>query len=224
MDLRRSALRFFFAVAALVIGAEALGDFPALVVVKPLPVLALCLRLALTVPPARSARVLWALGLGALGDLFMALSRLLPGDLPFLLGMGAFLVGHLCYIAEFARELSPRRQRLPLALLLVVLGVLLLGYLWPGLGPLRVPVAIYAATLVAMAVTATFRASPRPTAAAGATLFVVSDALIAIGKFAHPVPLAGALIFITYYAAQLLLEEGWARDQPPPRAMDAVGG
>ena len=52
----------------------------------------------------------------------------------------------------------------------------------------------------------------------GAVLFVVSDMILAFSRFVSPVPDAGFLIMVTYYAAQLLIfvraameKQGWKR-------------
>ncbi len=52
----------------------------------------------------------------------------------------------------------------------------------------------------------------------GAVLFVISDMILAFSRFVSPVPDAGFLIMVTYYAAQLLIfvraameKQGWKR-------------
>jgi uncharacterized membrane protein YhhN len=45
-------------------------------------------------------------------------------------------------------------------------------------------------------------------AAIGGALFLASDALLAINKFALPLPLAQVWVLATYYAAQLLIATG----------------
>jgi uncharacterized membrane protein YhhN len=42
----------------------------------------------------------------------------------------------------------------------------------------------------------------------GAILFIISDSLIAINKFAYSIPLSGLWVMATYIAAQYLIVEG----------------
>jgi uncharacterized membrane protein YhhN len=42
----------------------------------------------------------------------------------------------------------------------------------------------------------------------GALLFVMSDSLLAINKFVHPIPEAGFLIMSTYILAQYFIVQG----------------
>src|SRR3954454_15269689 len=56
----------------------------------------------------------------------------------------------------------------------------------------------------------------------GAVLFMLSDGLLAINRFAQPLPMAQFWVLATYYAAQILIVRnaraplGGARPPPPP--------
>ncbi|MFF4405345.1 lysoplasmalogenase [Streptoverticillium reticulum] len=134
-----------------------------------------------------------ALLFGCAGDTLLQAG----GDVPFLLGMGAFAAGHLCYLAQFAKHGRPSRR------LTAVYGTAWAGtlaLLWPGLdAELRVPVALYSLLLTTMALGAT-RAGVRP--AVGGALFLLSDTLIASR------PQQQFWIMLTYLTAQYLLAEG----------------
>lgn len=152
-----------------------------------------------------------ALTLGACGDLLLGVShlgRFGPGQL-FLFGLAAFLLGHLFYIVMFVRFL-PRNWARPHPLrelgILAVLATLglVLAMLQHALGPLLVPVIVYALVLATMAITALLADLGNPLAAIGALCFVASDATLAVAKFLGPFASA-PLIWITYYAAQLLI-------------------
>ena len=112
--------------------------------VKPLPVLAL-LGWLHDAPPTEYRRWI-SLGLifSLLGDVLLAW----PGDL-FVFGLGAFLVAHLAYLKAYLSDCR-RLALLPLVIALGV-GALLLGILiLNGLGPLLVPVIVYAMAISAM--------------------------------------------------------------------------
>ena len=153
------------------------------------------------------------------------------GDLSFVLGLGAFLVMQVCYLVAFLRVPGPGLVRawpiavVPYALIWVVLVVLV----WPGAGDMRIPVLIYSAVIVAMALGALDLVLRLPQAlawrvTAGALLFIVSDGLIALTAFG---PLTesvqtSAAIMATYTAAQGLIVSGFVRgllDPPRRRAM-----
>ncbi|WP_030924994.1 lysoplasmalogenase [Streptosporangium amethystogenes] len=126
----------------------------------------------------------------------------------FLAGMALFAGAHVCYVTCLVREGALRALRRRPAIP-VVYGVLWAGMvllLWPGLGDLRLPVAVYSLLLTATAVTA---AGLGPRIGAGGALFLLSDALIAFGLADLPrPPMTGLVIMTTYVAAQYLLASG----------------
>ncbi|MFE3722777.1 lysoplasmalogenase [Streptomyces cyaneofuscatus] len=143
------------------------------------------------------------------GDVFL----LADNDLAFLLGMGSFAVGHVCYLTLFGRgRAAGARTRASLAAGIayaVVLAVFLV-LIWSDLpAELRVPVAGYSLLLTAMA----WRAGVLGRyAAAGGALFLLSDALIATGIAEWPrLPAPDFWVMLTYIAAQLLLALGVLR-------------
>ncbi|MFJ9319372.1 lysoplasmalogenase [Streptomyces globisporus] len=139
------------------------------------------------------------------GDVFL----LADDDLAFLVGMGSFAVGHVCYLTLFGRgEGRGRAPAAPVtgagyALVLVAFLVLI----WPDLpADLRIPLTGYSLLLTAMA----WRAGVfGPYAAVGGALFLLSDALIATGIAEWPqAPAPDFWVMLTYIAAQALLTLG----------------
>ena len=166
-----------------------------------------------------------ALALGATGDFLLGVHRLGPLDAEklFLLGLGAFLVGHLVYIALFCRFLPSNWARhsflreLAMIAVLATLG-LVLAMLQHSLGPLLIPVVVYALVLATMAITALLAEFGNPLSAIGGLCFVASDAMLAIDKFHGPFAGHWPLIWTTYYLAQLLIFLGVVRShQCPPK-------
>lgn len=130
------------------------------------------------------------------------------GDGFFVVGLLAFLVAQICYIVAFraSAALGPLRTMPWLAIPYLVYGAWLLLALAPDLGGLLVPVAIYAATLVGMAILAT---GVSPTTAVGAILFVVSDSILAATTFSDLLPAAASnWVMPTYLVGQLLIVAG----------------
>jgi uncharacterized membrane protein YhhN len=142
-----------------------------------------------------------ALAFSWLGDVALL------GDTPqsFQLGLGSFLIGHVAWVRALRIRSSGYLKRRPtLALPYVALWALLNAYLWPKTGPDRVPVVVYSASLLATALAAVDTGNPA--IAAGGSLFLASDALIALNKFAEVhLPWHEGLVMTTYTAAQALL-------------------
>jgi uncharacterized membrane protein YhhN len=87
----------------------------------------------------------------------------------------------------------------------------MVAFLFPHLGPvLKVAVPVYALVIALMAAQAIGRATVLRDRAsmcvgAGAALFMASDTLLAMNRFALPIPLAPLWVLATYYAAQVLI-------------------
>lgn len=163
----------------------------------------------------------------------------------FLPGLVAFLLAHLCYIGAFTRRVRFAARPLAFACYAVVaFGVL--AVLWPHVpGALRVPVLAYVVALAAMASQAAVlwlvaRGDPGVAQAArgeagaaqverggaaaaarlvaiGGALFLCSDALLAINRFAVPLPAASLWILATYWSAQWCIAR-WSNAAPTPAA------
>jgi uncharacterized membrane protein YhhN len=139
--------------------------------------------------------------LGAAGDLLLAREGL------FDVGLLAFLVGHLAYVAAFRTALPLAAWPLPLLLLPVALGTTAAIWLWGFLGR-RLP-AVLAYVVVICFMTwgglAVWAMGSLPwTAAAGAVLFTLSDLAVARQRFVTQAFLNRAVGLPLYYAGQLL--------------------
>jgi uncharacterized membrane protein YhhN len=165
---------------------------------------------ALVAGSGRSSRR--ALAFGAAGDVALLGS----GDAAFTAGLVSFLAGHIAWIAALRQRPGGGRVRSRPALALPYLVAFgsLNAYLWPRTGKDRIPVLGYSTALLAMALTALDTGSPR--AAAGGALFMLSDSLLALEKFAGiQLPAHEGLVMATYTSAQALL--ALPRDPEPGR-------
>ena len=85
------------------------------------------------------------------------------------------------------------------------------AFLFPHLAPvLKIAVAAYTIVIALMAAQAIGRAMLLRDRASigvaiGAVFFMVSDSLLAINRFAVPLPMAQFFVLATYYVAQLLI-------------------
>ncbi len=214
-----------FWVLVAVAAAAALADWVAVATgrrgleyaAKPTVLAALCAAAAL-VPADRTVladRQIWfvaALALCLVGDVLL----MLPADL-FVAGLGAFLVGHLLFIGGFLQPPVPSGvppfsfSALGLVVATVVLvaaeaaplTAILRSLLTSGHRGLVLPVCAYTGAIATMFVLGVNVGIG--TAAAGATLFVVSDSLLAFDRFVRPIPRGPLAVHATYHAAQALL-------------------
>lgn len=170
-----------------------------------MPALAWVLVTSTPSPSSRLVRlVLLALALSWLGD---TLPRFAPdgSDLGFGLMLGAFLLAQLAYVAAFlpfaSRSIVRTRPTLLAPYLLAL--VLLVALTADGAGALLPAVVLYGLAIVAMAVLAT---GIDQVATAGAIIFLISDALIALRAFAGlELPLHGVWVMLTYVLGQAFL-------------------
>ncbi|MBY8880364.1 lysoplasmalogenase [Streptomyces sp. PLK6-54] len=186
----------FWALVVLHLVAIGAGIDPLRLATKPLLVPALAACAAARGGPRL---LLGALACGWAGDVLLEIG----GTVAFLLGMGCFAAGHVCYLRLFAARGALRGARARCAVYAVVWAVLVV-LLWPGLDAgLRVPVAVYSLLLTAMAAGAFGLGR---TGAAGGLLFLLSDGMIAAGLADWPRPPAHDLwIMLTYAVAQFCL-------------------
>ena len=183
---------------------------------KPL-VLSSLLVVAVVLGATSSTAGVWllvALVFGLLGDV-----ALLSDSLPrFRAGVAAFLVGHLAYVACFASLGLPMPAWSWAGLVVLAAALFATRGVVPAThrleGPaLSVPVAVYSAVIGAMLLCAWFTGVRL--VALGASVFVVSDAVLSIDRFVRPIPHARLILMVTYHVGQALIVAG---------VLTAVGG
>ena len=152
------------------------------------------------------------LGLSLVGDILLMLRR----KRLFLAGLGAFLLAHACYIIGF-NPTTPPWPSLAILIPIAGIGALLFRELAQGLRKrgarkMLTPVAIYSAVLSGMLFSAwatLFRPEwtglRQGLAIGGASLFFVSDAMLAWDRFVASFPMARLSIHITYHLGQVAL-------------------
>jgi len=182
-------------------------------ITKPLLMPLLITMLIIQVPNAsKHILILFALLMSWFGDIAL----MFAGSLSFMIGLAFFLAAHILYITWFFRSLSavPSNAKTWQALLAVTLyAVILFRYLLPHLQDMLIPVLVYTIVIASMVIVALwlhqkFRNRAAWLMATGAILFVLSDSILAINKFALPFDMADALVMITYGIAQLLITLG----------------
>jgi uncharacterized membrane protein YhhN len=166
---------------------------------------ALLLALLVGVPALRSEITLWA-GIGVLlswaGDVLLGA----PGEVGFLVGLVCFLLAHVSYLMLYLRPL--RRRRVPWwGLVFAVWWAVLIVVLVPHAGSLMIPLLLYGAVLCGAAAVSL---GTTPVVAVGATVFLVSDTLLALKMFVPGFSFVqqDLVIMLFYTAGQGLIVAG----------------
>ena len=182
--------------------AVASGRKPLEYVCKPATMVALIIVAAALEPVVEGRRTCFvlALVLSLAGDVFL----MLPRDL-FLAGLVSFLAGHVAYIVGLRiGETSAAGVVVSAVVVMVVaavVGTRIVGALRRGPhAELTAPVVAYM-TVISLMVTCAL-ATGNILAAAGASLFFASDALIAWNRFVGPRAWAPVAIMVTYHIGQ----------------------
>ena len=174
-------------------------------------------------PLATLCVIAWA-ALGASDDalvkrwIVIGLAFSLAGDIAllrpvqgFLVGLVAFLLGHVSYLVALTRRVKFLASPPAFGVWAIVAASVLAG-LWAGVPPeLRAPVLVYVCALAAMAAQATSvwlarRGQPDAArwriVAIGGALFVLSDAILATDKFVGGIPLPTLWNLSIYWLGQ----------------------
>lgn len=160
------------------------------------------------VAPRQSNVFILAMIFALLGDIFLMFN----GEDFFLIGLGCFLVMQVLYTVVFLKDRSHETKRNAIYIICILVPVILIiSYLWQGLGTMKVPVSVYAAAITLMVISAVIRLRKTPwylPVVMGVFLFMVSDAMIAFSKFVSAVAGTDYIIMSTYMAAQYLIVRG----------------
>ena len=185
---------------------------------KPIITISLMLFLHFTIKRESrfTKKVVIGLFFSLLGDIFLMFVHV--NQLFFMLGLGAFLVAHLFYIAAFYLDTTnkmevEKRYVLPIFL---VFGFFCLAYYYmlrPFLGDMNIPVLVYSFVITMMGIMAALRYGKTNFKSfawvlTGAIFFIASDSILAYNKFVERMEIGDLLVMSTYMAAQFLITMG----------------
>ena len=159
--------------------------------------------------------VLLALVFSFGGDVLLMFQA--KNEIFFLLGLASFLIAHIFYIVFFhyVRVRENVKSNPWLLVIVVVYYAVLISWLSPFLGEMKLPVRIYGIVISIMFMLAMHMFSIKNKIAGkwmiwGALLFVISDSVLAINEFYQPFEAANVIIMLTYGLAQLFIVKGAA--------------
>jgi|TARA_B100002003_G_C13922647_1_gene448557 uncharacterized membrane protein YhhN len=160
----------------------------------------------------------WALALGlffhSVGDVILDFKQ----ENLFLVAVGGFLIGHLCYIVmllpDVRRGVEWTKGKVGFLLGIlgyaVLIGWILLPKLAPGMIP---PLAVYMVAIAAMVVLTVLPGYRGKWITVGALLYMGSDTLIAYNQFVSHVPGSHYITWPAYYGGQALIMIGFLREK-----------
>jgi uncharacterized membrane protein YhhN len=184
-----------------------LHPYPGSCLLKALPVTALAVVLIRNVRGRPGYLLFAGLLLSVVGDVALDLDR----ERLFVVGLGAFLVAHLLYISAFLHSARFTTRRLPAALAVLAYGLVVGWFLREVPEGKLIPVMAYLAAITAMVISAVCVNPVSPLLIVGAAVFMLSDSVIAINKFLHPIPHSLVLNIGLYFLAQYVLVAGFLR-------------
>lgn len=174
-----------------------------------------------------------ALGLllSSAGDILLELDNHQPDGRYFIPGLVAFLVAHLSYIRAFyASDLSFKYASVVL-IIVVAYYCGIMYVLIPNMeAELVVPVMVYGVAISSMIFLAILRYFSTKTCSEisklcsllGSIVFVVSDSILALNKFAFVVPHGHYYVMITYYFGQTFIAASTYKNAKPKAVATAT--
>jgi len=185
-------------------------------VTKPLLMPLLVVYFGFSTNPVTSSLKKWillALLFSWAGDVFLMFESM--NDFFFIFGLAAFLAAHIFYIIFFTliRNKENVTSKWGFIVLVICYYLFLMDLLQPHLESMKLPVRIYGLVLMLMFYAALLMGFVKKRdfgilIIIGASLFVLSDSLLAINKFYKQFEYAGIAIMFSYGVAQLLITLG----------------
>jgi uncharacterized membrane protein YhhN len=211
--------KFFIVAFAVAVFGEIislLGEYPSHFIFKPAIMLTL-IGYYLSEAEVRNGTFLRALFFCWAGDCLLMFTH--RSEWFFILGLIAFLIGHLYYIFTFRQIVwEQESQMLPTQKVRLLFPILLAGtglmvVLYPVLGNMKVPVLFYSIVLMLMVAYALLRVGRTSRQSftwvfVGALFFMISDSLLAINKFYSVFRFANLAVMGTYIIAQFMIVKG----------------
>ena len=160
--------------------------------------------------------IVMALVFGFIGDVFLMWPNRKSN---FMLGLGAFLIGHLCYVLLFLQSVSFMKG-VPLwfylIILIYVIGArIIMKKLSKYLGDMKIPTYLYMIVILLMSFTSFSRIWAMNMGVAfllpfiGSLLFLCSDSMLGFYTFKGKFKNGNIYIMLTYVLAQVFIVAGY---------------
>lgn len=204
-------LPYFFVISTLLSAAYFVTPS---VFVKPLSIWSLSILSLLSGKDNYSHYIAVGLLLSSAGDVLLELDNHHPDGSYFIPGLVAFLAAHLCYIRAFYSSKLSFKYAPYVLILVVVYYIGIMNVLIPSMeAELVAPVLVYGVAISTMIFLAFLRfLSPKTCndtsklcSLIGSLVFVVSDSILALNKFAFVIPHGHYYVMLTYYFGQTFI-------------------
>lgn len=207
MAKRNFALIFFIIVSVFDIIGIASKNQVLIQFFKPLILPSLLTLYALSVANRDGIYVL-ALVFSFLGDVFLLFSE----EMYFILGLISFLVAHILFIKLVLKRIQKTKITTIITSIIpfLFLFISLLSLLYNSLNEMLLPVIIYGFTIslfgtVALIDYLNSKSKRAMLMLIGASVFIVSDSILAINKFYVATEVFAVLVMVTYVTAQYFI-------------------
>lgn len=203
---------FLIATATLTVWAALHGRQKLVYLFKPLStLLVIAVALLSFATPGVTSGYTLAITAGLVLSLGGDVALMFPSHRAFVIGLVLFLLAHVVYILAFTLPNGFHPTDLITGAVLLAIAAACYLYLKPGLGAMKGPVLIYILVICFMVHRAlslffgdAFTPAQAWLASGGAILFLLSDLILAINRFHHPLK-RERLGLLAYYAGQLLI-------------------
>lgn len=153
--------------------------------------------------------MLVAFAFSMLGDSLL----MFEGETHFMMGLGSFLMTHICYISVFFSQKG--KANFITRILFPILGIAVFLFIQNQLADsIKLPFIAYMLAIITMSILASERKTNSESyrlVLIGAVLFMISDSLLAINQFAKPLPYSTILVMGTYVLAQYCIATGFLK-------------
>ncbi|WP_411169089.1 lysoplasmalogenase [Clostridium sp. MB05] len=182
---------------------------------KPFLMILLAIYYILSVPEINKFIVL-ALGFAFIGDVFLMWSE---RKSYFIIGLVAFLMGHICYVLLFLQDISFTKD-IPIwfylsIIIYVIVAIAVMKKLKNYLGNMKIPTYVYVTIISSMSFASLARISVMGISTSsllpfiGSLLFLCSDSILGFYTFKGKFKNGNVYIMLTYVLAQVLIVGGY---------------
>jgi alkenylglycerophosphocholine hydrolase len=207
MDKIKIFRRLYICLGSLFIASLTVHPYPGSYILKALPILIMAYLSYSYLKGCVKILMVSAFLFCTAGDVLLDVSRVNY----FVPALVSFMIAHILYSVVFFKDFKFKKQRLIIVAAIIIYVSLI--FCLSELGSLFIPVLIYILVITIMGIIVSFSDRPINGVLLGVLLFIVSDSLIAINKFIHPLPYSTFLNITIYYWAQYEIGMGMLLDK-----------
>lgn len=133
----------------------------------------------------------------------------------FIAGLAAFLLAHLSYICAFTSEAVQYTNMLAFIIIIGIYYAIMMSFLLPSVeSDLVLPIIVYGLVISTMllfgtaryiSTSHTYTHESKLSSLVGSIIFLLSDTILALDKFAFRITSAKTIIMLTYYIGQTFI-------------------